>query len=270
MKRPPSNDDPADQVGVAIEPDPADETAPPPAVLGFAADIVGLFRADVDRASMLFAFDLHRFEDVRDNAAAILARLRSGSMPCDAPWPSERVALFQRWIDDGKLPLIRRCAGWSRATTRVTSTCGCLSDQPASRSRGTSCSYTWSSSPNSWALRLGSRLSAPAHGPPRRALGVRGHMQELAGSQSPRCPPSGAGRGIRPVHVLCSADLDEVLAAAHLHRLHLPGHLDPDRLVRVRVLPVQEGRFGVFVGVRGDLAAPKSPSCAPVDFVVST
>ena len=71
---------------------------------GFAADIVGLFRADVDRASMLFAFDLHRFEDVRDNAAAILARLQNGSMPCDAPWPAERVALFRRWTDDGKLP----------------------------------------------------------------------------------------------------------------------------------------------------------------------
>ena len=77
------------------EPDPADEAAPPPGVLGFATDIVGLFRADLDRASMFFAFDLHRFEDVRDNAAAILARLENGSMPCDAPWPSERIALFQ-------------------------------------------------------------------------------------------------------------------------------------------------------------------------------
>ena len=104
MKRPSSNDDPRTR---RVWPSSAIQRTrqhPPSAVLGFAADIVGLFRADVDRASMLFAFDLHRFEDVRDNAAAILARLRSDSMPCDAPWPSERVALFQRWIDDGKLP----------------------------------------------------------------------------------------------------------------------------------------------------------------------
>lgn len=98
------DDNPPGQVGVALEPDPADETAPAPAVLGFAADIVGLFRADVDRTSMLFAFDLHRFEDVRDNADAILGRLEDGSMPCDAPWPPERVAHFRQWIDDGKLP----------------------------------------------------------------------------------------------------------------------------------------------------------------------
>lgn len=100
MERPPRNVDTSRH-----EHDPADEeAAPPPAVPGFAADIVGLFRVDVDRASMLFAFDLHRFENVRDNAPAILVRLQNGSMPCDAPWPPERVALFRRWIDDGKLP----------------------------------------------------------------------------------------------------------------------------------------------------------------------
>jgi hypothetical protein len=98
------DDDPPGRVGVVLEPDPAEETAPPPVVLGFAADIVGLFRADVDRPSMLFAFDLHRFEHVRDNADAILTRLVDGTMPCDAPWPPERIALFQRWIDEGKLP----------------------------------------------------------------------------------------------------------------------------------------------------------------------
>ncbi|MFD2091498.1 ferritin-like domain-containing protein [Blastococcus deserti] len=97
------DDDPPGRVGVTVEPDPADETTAPAEVLSFAADIVGLFR-DSDRDSMSFAFDLHRFEDVRDHADEILARVADGSMPCDGPWPAGRVELFRRWIDDGRLP----------------------------------------------------------------------------------------------------------------------------------------------------------------------
>jgi len=47
---------------------------------------------------MSFAFDLSRYEDVKDNAAAIAERLSDGSMPCDGPWPEERVALFRQWM----------------------------------------------------------------------------------------------------------------------------------------------------------------------------
>ncbi len=36
---------------------------------------------------MLFRFDLHRYEDVRDNATTILTRLSDGSMPWDVPGP---------------------------------------------------------------------------------------------------------------------------------------------------------------------------------------
>ena len=98
------DDDPPGRVGVTVEPDPADEpTAPAGGALGFAADIVGLFR-DSDRDSMSFAFDLHLFEDVRDHADEILEKVAEGSMPCDAPWDAERVDLFERWIDDGRLP----------------------------------------------------------------------------------------------------------------------------------------------------------------------
>jgi hypothetical protein len=104
---------PPGQVGVHHERRPAMETqpaGPPPETpaepLGFAADIKPLFREDPDRSSMLLfgPFDLHRFEDVRDHADGILARLLDGAMPCDGSWPSDRIALFRRWVDGGKLP----------------------------------------------------------------------------------------------------------------------------------------------------------------------
>jgi hypothetical protein len=102
------DDIPAGRVGVAHERDPADEAGvhepPPGRATGFAADIAGLFRADVDRTSMLFRFDLHRYEDVRDNATAILARLEDGTMPCDGPWSADRISLFRRWINEGRQP----------------------------------------------------------------------------------------------------------------------------------------------------------------------
>jgi hypothetical protein len=101
------DDDPPDRVGVSLEPEPAVEpTGPGSTVPGFAADIAGLFRPS-DRAMMLFAFDLVVFEDVRDHADEILERLNATGpqqMPCDAPWPSERIALFQRWIAGGRRP----------------------------------------------------------------------------------------------------------------------------------------------------------------------
>jgi hypothetical protein len=74
-----------------------------PDSVGFAADIKPLFR-DSDRTAMKAAFDLWSFEDVRDHAAAIVARLREGTMPCDGPWPAERVALFDRWLASGAQP----------------------------------------------------------------------------------------------------------------------------------------------------------------------
>lgn len=98
------DDVPAGQVGVRHERSPADEPPPAPGgVPGFAADVAGLFRPD-DRTSMLFRFDLHRYEDVRDHATAILARLEDGTMPCDQAWPPERIAVFRRWIDGGRQP----------------------------------------------------------------------------------------------------------------------------------------------------------------------
>jgi hypothetical protein len=69
----------------------------------FQADIKPLFRSR-DQQAMTFAFDLFSYTDVSNNADAILARLRAGTMPCDGPWPDDRVALFERWVGGGKLP----------------------------------------------------------------------------------------------------------------------------------------------------------------------
>ena len=66
----------------------------------------GLFREVPDREDMqIFSgFDLHKSEDVRDRADAILAVLVDGSMPCDGSWPPDRIAIFRKWIEDGKQP----------------------------------------------------------------------------------------------------------------------------------------------------------------------
>jgi hypothetical protein len=68
--------------------------------LYFTDHIRGLFRAG-DREAMRWAFDLWSYQDVADNAPAILQRLRAGSMPCDGAWPPERVEVFERWVDGG-------------------------------------------------------------------------------------------------------------------------------------------------------------------------
>jgi hypothetical protein len=68
--------------------------------VGFERDIRPLFR-DKDVQSMSSAFDLSSGDDVRANADKILAAVAGGSMPCDGPWPAERVELFRRWVDAG-------------------------------------------------------------------------------------------------------------------------------------------------------------------------
>ena len=68
--------------------------------ISFSADVKPLFR-EGDRESMEFVFDLWAYEDVKEHSAAIVERLRDGSMPCDRAWPQEQIELFQRWIDAG-------------------------------------------------------------------------------------------------------------------------------------------------------------------------
>jgi hypothetical protein len=68
--------------------------------VSFEAHIKPLFR-ERDRKSMMFAFDLWDYDDVREHAVDIVARIEDGSMPCDEPWPEEQTALVGRWVDAG-------------------------------------------------------------------------------------------------------------------------------------------------------------------------
>jgi hypothetical protein len=72
----------------------ADET------VSFEEDIKPLFRP-TDHESMAWAFDLASYDEVKENATAILERLRDGSMPCDGEWPEEQVERFQQWTETG-------------------------------------------------------------------------------------------------------------------------------------------------------------------------
>jgi hypothetical protein len=75
----------------------------PGETVGFDAHIRPLFR-ERDRTSMLFAFDLASFDDVRQHASEILERLRNGTMPCDGAWPQSWTEAFARWTESGCQP----------------------------------------------------------------------------------------------------------------------------------------------------------------------
>ena len=68
--------------------------------LSFEQHIKPLFR-DGDRQAMKWAFDLSSYDDVAQSGNAILQRLRDGTMPCDAAWPEEQIAVFERWLEAG-------------------------------------------------------------------------------------------------------------------------------------------------------------------------
>jgi len=68
--------------------------------VSFEEDIKPLFRP-MDHESMAWAFDLASYDEVKENATAILERLRDGSMPCDGEWPNGQVERFQRWTETG-------------------------------------------------------------------------------------------------------------------------------------------------------------------------
>ncbi len=68
--------------------------------VSFEQHIKPLFRP-TDHESMAWKFDLSSYHEVKENAAAILERLRDGSMPCDGEWPKEQVERFQRWTTTG-------------------------------------------------------------------------------------------------------------------------------------------------------------------------
>jgi hypothetical protein len=45
--------------------------------------------------------DLGNYDSVKANAGPIYDRTSAGEMPCDEPWPGDRVTMFKHWIDDG-------------------------------------------------------------------------------------------------------------------------------------------------------------------------
>jgi truncated hemoglobin YjbI len=84
-------------------PPPAAPAPAAPAPAGppsFARHIAPLF-TERDRSSMGWAFDLGDAASVRQHAAAILAQVEAGRMPCYGRWPEDRVALLRRWVDTG-------------------------------------------------------------------------------------------------------------------------------------------------------------------------
>ena len=68
--------------------------------VSFAQHIKPLFR-ERDRKSMKFAFDLWSYDDARANAEAILERVKAGTMPCDGAWPTDWIAVLERWTQTG-------------------------------------------------------------------------------------------------------------------------------------------------------------------------
>jgi len=73
--------------------------------VSFASDIRPLFRDTPDVDSMKdYGLDLSSYDQVKAQAEKIYETLDDGSMPCDAPWPAEQVALFKRWMDEGMAP----------------------------------------------------------------------------------------------------------------------------------------------------------------------
>jgi len=51
-----------------------------------------------------YGLDLSSYEDVKARASEIYERLEDESMPCDQPWPPDRLALFKRWMEEGLAP----------------------------------------------------------------------------------------------------------------------------------------------------------------------
>jgi len=73
--------------------------------LSFSAEIRPLFRDSPDVDTMQgYGLDLSNYNDVKARAAEIYEALANGSMPCDEPWPEERLALFKQWMDEGVAP----------------------------------------------------------------------------------------------------------------------------------------------------------------------
>ena len=70
--------------------------------VSFEKDLAPIFHQF--RASMMWRFDLTKYEDVKANSSAILANIVNGGGMPPPPYPpltQDQVNLFQQWINDG-------------------------------------------------------------------------------------------------------------------------------------------------------------------------
>jgi hypothetical protein len=73
--------------------------------LSFAKDIRPLFRDSPDIDTMKdYGMDLSSYAVVKEQSQNIYDRVLDGSMPCDEPWPKERIAVFKQWMEEGAAP----------------------------------------------------------------------------------------------------------------------------------------------------------------------
>ena len=71
--------------------------------VSYARDIPPLFRQrDIDAMGRRLKLD--SFDEVSRRAEDMLDRLEADNMPCDGAWPDEQIALFRKWIADGRKP----------------------------------------------------------------------------------------------------------------------------------------------------------------------
>jgi len=45
--------------------------------------------------------DLSSYDDVKKHANGIYGKVAAGDMPCDGPWPQDKVTTFKQWVDAG-------------------------------------------------------------------------------------------------------------------------------------------------------------------------
>jgi hypothetical protein len=50
-----------------------------------------------------YGLDLSFYEEVKERASESYVRFEDGNMPCDEPWPPERLAIFRLWMDEAFL-----------------------------------------------------------------------------------------------------------------------------------------------------------------------
>lgn len=67
------------------------------------SQVRALFREKDVESMKSLGIDLSDYATVADNADRIYERVKEGTMPCDGAWSQDKVQLFKKWIDGGKV-----------------------------------------------------------------------------------------------------------------------------------------------------------------------